>query len=300
MVVSGSFGVLHFSVIIFWIAAIHAMKLWSGREMVSVLKVYNHPRVFDRPPSADNLSFATIALQLLPSPAISVVIWHCHSHCPHPCHHWPCFDFDSLSSGGPVTSHHTLCCSLPVLRRSRHQPPLALCCSCCLLVVALLSASCCPLLLLHAAMQPSTHLLPAAFTTNHYPLSLGGHITSHPRLCCYHCLMVVASLSTTRFCHCLVVAHCQHHQMALPFEIVSTTSRHWHLNLIVASGSVSCFVIFLYATAVINCCCFWMPPNTANAIECLDHRLHWTLSLLSTAIIATAAAAAAPNGLPLL
>ena len=37
---SRSFEVVHFDVIIFWIAALQVMNLWSGRDMVSVLKNY--------------------------------------------------------------------------------------------------------------------------------------------------------------------------------------------------------------------------------------------------------------------
>ena len=63
---SRSFEVVHFDVIIFWIAALQVMNLWSGRDMVSVLKLKSYPRITyisKMPPSANNLSFATIALQ---------------------------------------------------------------------------------------------------------------------------------------------------------------------------------------------------------------------------------------------
>jgi len=61
------FEVVHFNVIVFWIAAHHAINLWSGKEMVSVpnLKLNCHLRitfVSERPPSANNLSFASIII----------------------------------------------------------------------------------------------------------------------------------------------------------------------------------------------------------------------------------------------
>ena len=65
MAVFRSVDVVRFGVIILWIVAIHVMNLWSGREKVSVLKLKSYPRmtfVSDRPPSANDLSFATIAL----------------------------------------------------------------------------------------------------------------------------------------------------------------------------------------------------------------------------------------------
>ncbi len=82
--------------------------------------------------------------------------------------------------------------------------------------------------------------------------------------------------SATRFCHCLDIVHCQHHQMASTIATVLTTSHHCHLTSIVASASPSRLVVFL-------CCRCSSSPPLLNAFECC----HWNQTPLLPQLLNT-------------